>query len=147
MSVEGTDALIKEFEGKELFPYSNDSNSTKNCTVGYGHLLHSGPCSSKERSTKYSEEQIDKFLKEDLSEFEWHVIRMIRVRLTQGQFDALVSLAFNLTGGLGNAETLVNAVNSKDWSGAAKAFELYNKAGGVKSPGLVCKRWAEERWF
>jgi lysozyme len=68
--------------------------------------------------------------------------------LTQSQFDALVSLTFNIGGGEFAKSTLLGNLNSGDLAGAAEQFPVWNKVrvDGVLqvSEGLVIRR-AEER--
>lgn len=73
------------------------------------------------------------------------VNKLVKVPLTQNQFDALVSLSYNL--GLENAKTLLRKLNAGDYTGAADAFLLYNKGGGRVLPGLVRRRKAERKLF
>lgn len=73
------------------------------------------------------------------------VEKTITVPLNQNQFDALVSLSYNLS--LSKAPTLIKRLNAGDYEGAAKAFELYTRGGGVVLPGLVRRRKAERKLF
>ena len=73
------------------------------------------------------------------------VEKTITVPLNQNQFDALVSLSYNL--GLSKAPTLIKRLNAGDYDGAAKAFDLYTRGGGVVLPGLVRRRKAERKLF
>jgi len=73
------------------------------------------------------------------------VEKTITVPLNQNQFDALVSLSYNLS--LSKAPTLIKRLNAGDYEGAAKAFELHTRVGGVVLPGLVRRRKAERKLF
>lgn len=73
------------------------------------------------------------------------VEKTITVPLNQNQFDALVSLSYNLS--LSKAPTLIKRLNAGDYEGAAKAFDLYTRGGGVVLPGLVRRRKAERKLF
>ena len=74
-------------------------------------------------------------------------MRLIKVPLTQGQFDALVSFSFNV--GLGNLQnsTLRMKVNRSDFEGAAEQFLVWTKAGGKVLKGLVIRRTHEKEMF
>jgi lysozyme len=76
--------------------YDNDGNGTKNCTVGYGHLLHAGPCNGSPDEYHRSQPQAEADLRNDARVHEDWVNQHIREPLTQSQFDALTSLHFNL---------------------------------------------------
>jgi lysozyme len=94
-----------------------------------------------------SAQEIDDILRKDLARFEAGVLRLIKVKLTQGQFDALVSFAFNV--GLGNLQnsTLRMKLNRGDYEGAAEQFLVWTKAGGRVLPGLVKRRTHEKEMF
>ena len=127
-------------------------------TVGVGHVID--PNHAKvpfaDRKTLpipdgwnrvLSSEEIDEILRKDLARFEAGVLRLIKVKLTQGQFDALVSFSFNV--GLGNLQnsTLRMKVNREDYAGAAEQFLVWTKAGGKVLPGLVKRRTHEKEMF
>lgn len=94
-----------------------------------------------------SNDEIMDILKKDLNRFEQGVDRLIKVPLTQGQFDALVSFSFNV--GLGNLQnsTLRMKVNRGEFEGAAEQFLVWTKAGGKVLKGLVTRRTDEQALF
>lgn len=63
--------------------------------------------------------------------------------MSQGQFDAMVSFAFNCGEAALRSSTLLKKHLSRDYAGAAKEFARWNKAGGKVLPGLVKRRAAE----
>jgi len=90
-----------------------------------------------------------------MREFEPGVLRLVKVPLTQGQFDALVCFAYNvgldddadtLAEGLGDS-TLLRKVNAGDFSGAAAEFAKWNKNDGKVMLGLRRRRAAERALF
>jgi lysozyme len=89
-----------------------------------------------------TEAQANALLMLDVSRFETGVNALASCK-TQGQFDALVSFAFNL--GLGNlaSSTLLKKHKAGDYPAAANQFPRWNKSEGVVLPGLI-KRRAEE---
>jgi lysozyme len=91
--------------------------------------------------------EIDEILRTDLNRFEQGVLRLIKVPLTQGQFDALVSFSFNV--GLGNLQnsTLRMKLNRSEYDAAAEQFLVWTKAGGKVLPGLVKRRTHEKEMF
>jgi len=93
-------------------------------------------------------EEVDDILRDDLNRFERGVERYCPVKLTQGQFDALVSFSFNV--GLGNTtaiSTLRQKVIRGDMEGAAEEFLKYTLAGGKVLKGLVTRRNDERALF
>ena len=69
----------------------------------------------------------------------------IRVPLYQHEFDAYISLAYNIGTRAFCQSTLVKKLNAKDYAGACEEIRRWNKAGGKVLPGLVKRREAEYR--
>lgn len=138
ISQKGVD-LIKSFEGLELKSYKD---SVGVWTWGYGST---GPHVTPDKvGTKEEAEQL---IKKDLERFEKGVSDLVKVPLSQNQYDALVSFSFNL--GLSNlkSSTLLKKLNASDYSGASKEFERWNRAGGKVLNGLTRRRIAERNLF
>ncbi|MCD8127696.1 MAG: glycoside hydrolase family protein [Clostridiales bacterium] len=140
-------ALIKSFEGLCL-------TATKCAagvwTIGYGHTgTYNGKAvASGMTITKAAAETL---LASDLAGFETAVSGYVTVDLTQNQFDALVSFAFNCGKSALKSSTLLKKLNSGDYDGAAEQFLVWNKItqNGVKveSAGLTRRRKAERELF
>ena len=79
--------------------------------------------------------------------FYYHENKLIKVEVTQNQYDALVDFAYNL--GVANlaSSTLLKKVNAKLFNEAAEQFPRWNKAGGVVLTGLTKRRNAEKDLF
>lgn len=92
-------------------------------------------------------ETAEAWLEADLERFERCVEGAALVPLTQSQFDALVSLAFNIGCGALRGSTLIKRVNEADFEAAANEFERWNKAGGKVMAGLTRRRAAERDLF
>lgn len=147
--------LIQSFEGCYSRPYLCPAVIW---TVGYGHVLypeqlrltkddrHAYKLHSDDHRT-FTQEEIDDFLRHDLVRFERSVTRLCPGILTQGQFDALVSFAFNVGSGTLQRSTLRTAFNRGDYELAADIFLKYNKAGGQVLRGLTRRRLAERSLF
>jgi lysozyme len=131
--------LIKHYEGLQLQPYICPAGKA---TVGFGHT---GP--DVVFGMKITEADADKLLREDLHFAERGVETYAHAPLTQGQFDALVSFAFNLGIGALRDSTLMQKVNAKDFASAADEFGKWIHAGGKVLPGLVRRREAERALF
>ena len=71
----------------------------------------------------------------------------VNVPLTQGQFDALVSLVFNIGAGQLQRSTLLRKLNAGDLAEAAEEFLRWNKSSGKVAEGLRRRRVAEMRVF
>lgn len=89
----------------------------------------------------------DALLATELKKYEEGVTALVKVPLTQGQFDALVSFSWNL--GLQNLKTsrLLRYLNAGAYGAAAGQFMLWVKAGGVVMDGLKKRRRIEQSWF
>jgi lysozyme len=137
-------ALIAQLEG---FVGHGYNDAVGHCTIGYGHLLHLGRCSRSELARTISRTAGKALLDRDADRFERAVDGLVRVSLTQGQFDALVSFAFNVGEGALAGSTLLRKLNRSDFGGAAAEFDRWTRAGGRVLPGLVRRRNAEEALF
>ena len=132
-------ALIKSFEGCKLEAYQCSAGVW---TVGFGHT---GP--EVERGVVITADEAEMFLERDLAKFEKCVEGMLLVKVTQGQFDALVSFAFNLGCGALKGSTLLRLMNQEKPEEAALQFARWNKAGGKELAGLTRRRQAEAELF
>ena len=131
--------LIKHYEGLQLNPYLCSAGKP---TIGYGHT---GP--DVVFGKTITEADADKLLREDLHFAERGVETYTHVPLTQGQFDALVSFAFNLGVGAMRDSTMLKKVNASDFEGAAAEFGKWVHGGGRVLPGLIKRRAAEAVLF
>ncbi|WP_439287559.1 lysozyme [Lonepinella sp. BR2904] len=113
-------------------------------TIGYGHtgLVDGKPIS---KGMMISQEKAREILVKDLARFEKAVNTYVTVPLKQNQFDALVSLAFNIGEGAFSRSTLVRKLNAKDYHGASEQFLAWKNAGG--RPVLLNRRKREKAMF
>lgn len=127
-------------------------------TCGVGHVMYPeqaklplaerGSVALKEEDNRvFSKEEIDAILRHDLERFERGVERFCPVPLTQGQFDALVSFAFNVGLGTLQRSTLRQKVLRGDMEGAAEEFLKYCLAGNKILKGLQNRRKDERALF
>lgn len=106
-------------------------------TIGVGHTgseVHSG--------LVWTDEQVDAALAADLARFEACVTNRIHVPMTQNQFDACVSLAYNIGEAGFSSSSVARHLNAGDVHAAADAFLLWNKP-----PELIGRRRAERAQF
>ncbi len=137
-------ALLKQFEGCKLTPYKDSAGLW---TIGYGHLIGDGKSLPEGAKYKLTQKQADLLLKYDIIPREKAVVRLCPVKLTQNEFDALVSFVYNLGAGALQRSTLRQKLNRGDKIGAAKVLLKYNRAGGKVVNGLVKRRLAEYKLF
>jgi lysozyme len=114
-------------------------------TIGYGHTA--GVLSADVGNRRITEAMGEQLLCDDLAIFCDAVEKLIKVSLTDGQFGALVSLAFNIGVGAFKKSTLLRRLNAGDFTGAAEQFSVWNKGGGRVLPGLVKRRESERILF
>lgn len=129
-------ALIKSFEGLRLQAYPDPATGGEPWTIGYGHT------SGVKRGDVITEAVADAFLLTDLARFEKSVNRLFPTT-TQNQFDALVSLCFNVGEGNLEGSTIRKKHNAGDYAGARGEFARWNKAAGKEMAGLTRRRAAE----
>ena len=132
--------LIKRFEGCKLEAYRD---AVGIWTIGYGHTgpnVHDG--------LKITQAQADAILAQDVSRFASGVAANVNVALTQSEFDALVSFAFNVGLGAFRSSTLLKLLNDNaDRTVVASQFLRWNKAGSKVLDGLTKRRNAEKALF
>ena len=136
-------AFIKSFEGKRLAAYDDGVGVW---TIGYGTIKYPNGVKVK-KGDVCTDAQVDQYFSNDLVKFENSVNSLVKVPLTQNQFDALVSFAYNLGATNLSNSTLLRKLNSKDYKGAAAEFQKWNKAGGKVMNGLTKRRNAEMELF
>jgi lysozyme len=135
--------LISSFEGCELKAYLCPA---KVWTIGFGTTVYPNGVKVK-KGDSCTLEQAKQFKAHDLKRFEKTVNDLVKVPLTQNQFDALVSLTYNIGTGAFEKSTLLKKLNTGDYQGAADQFTVWNKGGGKVLQGLVNRRAKEKEVF
>ena len=134
---------IKRFEGCRLEAYPDPASGGDPWTIGVGAT---GPGIRK--GVVWTQEQADARLKDDVARFAQGVSALIKTApTTQGQFDALVSLSFNIGLQALKESTLLRMHIDADYTGAAGQFPRWTRAAGKVMPGLVKRRAAEQRIY
>jgi lysozyme len=136
-------ALIQEFEGMRLEAYLCPA---KVWTIGYGHTSAAG-APTVTPGMKITRAKATEILKSDLAVFEQGVDGLVKVELSQNQFDVLVSFAFNCGLGAFGKSTLLKRINAGRFYEVPAELMKWTKGGGKVLPGLVRRRRAEcEMW-
>lgn len=133
--------LIKRFEGLELKPYKCPAGIP---TIGYGNTYYPSGSKVKLTDPTITKEKAEELLKFLLGSYEKSVDSFCRDDISQNQFDALVSFAYNC--GVNNlkSSTLLKKVNANPNDPTIKAeFLKWNKASGRVLAGLTKRRQAE----
>ncbi|ECL4666167.1 lysozyme, partial [Salmonella enterica] len=136
----------KTFEGCRLKAYPDPKTGGAPWTIGYGWT---GKVDGKPVTpdTVIAQETADRLLKTGLVSYERDVSRLVKVKLTQGQFDALVSFVYNLGARAFSGSTLLRKLNAGDYDGAAGEFMRWVSPGTEVEAGLRRRRQAERDLF
>lgn len=139
ISKKGID-LIKNFEGFKPYAYLCPANIL---TIGYGHTR------GVRLGQTCTEAEAEQFLKEDLEIAEAEVNKVANeVKLTQGQYDSLVSFVFNLGANNFKTSTLRKKILNNPADPTIKAeFGKWVYANGKVSPGLQRRRLEESKLY
>lgn len=142
--------LLKSIEKLRTEPYDDQTGNeiktwVEGATVGYGHLI------AKVEWEKYkngiTESQAFMLFKSDLAPFEKKVKSLVKVPLSQNQFDALVMLAFNIGEPAFSSSSILKLVNDHSsktpYSSLEKAWMAWNKSRGKVMRGLENRRRTE----
>lgn len=141
--------LICSFEGyHERLPdgrckaYQRVYNGKKDVpTIGYG-------CTEGVRmGMVWTEAEAQAALRKEIARFESAITRMVTVDLNQNEYDALVSLAYNVGEGALQKSTLLRKLNRGDRAGAAKEFHKWVNVNKRPVAGLVSRRIRESALF
>lgn len=130
--------FVKQFEGRELKAYRCNAGVW---TIGYGHTK-----GVKEGDT-ISASEAEQLLVEDITAIAADLNRLVNVPVTQGQYIALLSLAFNVGASAVKKSTLLFHLNHGRYDEAAAEFDKWVHVGGKVSEGLKRRRAAERRLF
>lgn len=136
--------LIKEAEGFSSVAYLCPAGIR---TIGYGNTFYEDG-----RKVKLGE-QISKTKAEELLEFVVNkyfadkVFPLIKVEVNQNQFDALLSLAYNIGFEAFTSSTFLKKLNQGDFIGASEEFLRWDKSKGQRLLGLTRRRQREKELF
>lgn len=131
---------IKAEEGFTAVAHHLDGDRPNVVTGGYGET-------DVVLGQTFTEAQADARLRSRLNAFAAEVSRLVRVPLTQGQFDALTDFVYNEGPGNLAKSTLLVRLNCGDYQGADAEFARWNLAGGKVLAGLSHRRAIEAAWF
>ena len=132
--------LIKRSEGFRDRTYLDVAGIA---TIGYGHRI----LASENFPNGIDEAHAARILANDVHGAEQAVLRLVKVPLTQGQFDALVDFCFNLGEGRLASSTLLKVLNGARYEAAGEQLLRWDLAAGQVNTGLKGRREAElELW-
>lgn len=144
-SREGLD-LIAMWEGCVLKPYKDIAGYR---TIGIGHLIKPGEVFADD--VEITRDKAYELLSFDVQMCEDAIKKYIKVKLTQNQFDALISFGFNCGVGVYSKSGVASAVNSGKFHQVPARLEEWSKAKikgvAVVVPGLLNRRRHEAQLF
>jgi lysozyme len=141
--------LISNFEGFVPRPY-NDAPRNGNCTIGYGTLLHMGPCTPADFAAYpngITRAQAEQRLQNEANTAAQTIDNTVHVPLTANQRDALTSFIYNVGTGAFRGSTLLRDLNGGNYQAAADQLRRWVNQNGHPVPGLVSRRNAERCYF
>jgi lysozyme len=136
-------AFIAAFEGFSAKPYNDPAN---HATIGFGHLIHTGPINGSEPEefkNGITREQGLALLRQDARKAEDAVRQQVKVPLSQPQFDALVSFTFNVGAGALARSDLLKRLNRGEYGSVPQELKRWVYAGGRVFGGLQKRREQE----
>ena len=128
--------LIRRFEG---FRGSTYLDACGIPTIGYGHKI----LRDESFPDGISEARARELLTADAAIAARAVERLVKVPLTQGQFDALADFCFNVGSARLAASTLLRDLNAGEYAAARRQLLRWDHAGDAVLPGLKARRQAE----
>lgn len=130
--------FVKQFEGRELKAYRCSAGVL---TIGYGHTK------GVKEGDEISPAEAERLLVEDLTAISDDLNRLVNVPVSEGQYIALLSLAFNIGATALKKSTLLFHLNHGLYDEAAEEFDKWIYASGKVSEGLKRRRAAERALF
>jgi len=130
--------FIKRREALRLTSYQDGGGVW---TIGYGHT---GNVLVGQTITAT---QAEGLLRQDIGWAEHAVRTLVTVALSQNEYDALVSLIFNIGQHNFAKSTVLKRLEALDYEGAADAFLMWNKDNGHVVKGLTNRRRDERLFF
>ena len=154
MSQKGID-FLKGYEsevkknGKHVL-YDDDSGY---CTIGYGHLVDGKKsCANIKNMSKsfkngLTDKEAEDLFREDLKEREKAVNKLVKKPICQQEFDAMLSLVYNVGAGNLKISNVLKYTNMGKSEEAKKWFKSFEKSNGKRLNGLVKRRKAESNMY
>ena len=125
-------ALHEGYKENAYIPLAGDSP-----TIGFGTT------SGVKLGDRTSPEKALQVALRDIQKFEGALKQCVKVPLTQGEYDAYISLSYNIGSGNFCRSTLVKKLNGQDYEGACKEILRWDQFQGKRLPGLTKRRQEE----
>ena len=142
--------LIASFEGLMLSPYyATELEKQKGIvTIGYGSTFYEDGTKVQITDAPITKDRALDLLTIVADKFALNVAKLITKEVNQKQFNALVSLAYNIGINAFKVSTVLRLVNNNpNDANIAKAFLMWNKQGGKELNGLTKRRIKESALY
>lgn len=153
LSIRGRQHL-RDSEGVRLKAYDDAAGLP---TIGIGHLITvsehiTGQIMIDGKAVSWRSgltvDQVEALFVQDLRVYEQAVSEQVKVTMTQGQYDALVSFVFNVGVSAFSTSTLLSELNRGNYANIPDQFRRWTKAGGKELAGLKTRREREvQLWY
>lgn len=135
--------LLKHFESYEMKAYKCPGDVW---TIGWGFTRINGRKVREGDIMTLDEADVE--LKKQLRMYENVVKKVIMIKkVNQNQYDALVSLCYNIGGSSFRRSSIIKEVNSRNFIGACRVFNLWSRVAKKRSKGLLRRRMSERNLF
>ena len=138
-------SLISEFEGLSLKPYKCSAGIS---TIGFGSTYYENGTRVQMSDAPITKQRAEQLLQHTADRFASKVVNLLKKPVTQNQFNALVSFAFNVGSGALASSTLLKLVNvNPNDAMIAKEFLKCNKVNKIPIQGLTNRRIKESALY
>ncbi len=140
--------LIQSFESLQLKAYvdTHEKDGSPRYGIGWGHTRSAGP-PVVTKDMVITKEEAEAIFASDAIEFENKVKRLVKVPLTQNQFDSLVSMAFNVSTANFKEMLSDSRLNDGNYADVPRAMMRFDKSQGKRLAGLTIRRLREGQLF
>lgn len=141
--------IIKKWEGFRPRPYNDIAG---NATIGYGHLMHLGIVTLADNKIIWTEEHASTMLEVVIIKIGQDLNNIIKVPVTQNEFDSLICWTYNLGIGSAKSSSWLTELNKGNYSIVPQKMQLWDKAKDktgklVEVEGLKERRLDEATLF
>lgn len=133
-----SDRFARHIEGLEGFKAKAYRDTAGKMTIGFGHLIKNSE--PELRTAVLTRDEALAILRADVAEAERAVNRLVKVKLRQEQFDALVSFTFNIGQGALSTSTLLRKLNDGHCCAVPDEMRKWKRGGNAS---LLSRRNAE----
>lgn len=138
-------SLIAEFEGLSLKPYKCSAGVS---TIGFGNTYYENGVKVQMSDAPITKQRAEELLKHSADRYASKVANLLKKPVTQNQFNALTSFAYNVGSGALASSTLLKLVNiNPNDAMISKEFLKWNKVNKVPNNGLTNRRIKESSLY